>query len=206
MKDRKKLKLMAPSVAFFVIAVILPAAVLGFYGAVNYADATPQEFWKGVLINDQSAPIAALTIVGLVAAAMSTTDSQLFALGNESTILLKEDKKVRVKTKAMIFLFAVAALLFSVFSSDNLVPLARLSFAGTGVLAPMILLAIFSSKERKLPLWMPIATLIGLVIFILSALIFKITYFLGMRIELILYAILTGSAIYIHFSGRKVNA
>ncbi len=206
MKNRKQLRMMAPSVAFFVIAVILPATILGMYGAVKYPTQTPQEFWNGLLIQDQSPVIAALTIIGLIAAAMSTTDSQLFALGNESTILLKDDKNVQAKTKGLIFIFAVGALLFSIFSTDNLVPLARLSFAGTGVLAPMILLAIFSEENQKLGLLVPILSLVGLIIFITSTLIYSKVYFAGIRIELILYFVLSLVAIFTYFQSKKKTA
>ena len=195
MSSEKKLKMMAPSVAFFVIAVILPATFLGMYGAIKYADVSAQEFWKGILITDQSNAIAALTIVGLIAAAMSTTDSQLFALGNEASILLQKDEKVRQKTKGLIFLFAVASLLFSIFSDTGLVQLARLSFAGTAILAPMILLAIFSPRNIELGFFMPIISFISLILFMLCSFIFKIQMIAGIRVELILYSILTISAI-----------
>ena len=205
MKNRKKLRLMAPSVAFFVIAVIFPATILGMYGAVKYPDMTPTDFWNHLLIKDQSATIGALTIVGLIAAAMSTTDSQLFALGNEATILLKKDKNVQSKTKILIFLFAVSSLIFSMFSTDNLVPLARLSFSGTAILAPMILLAIFSESHHKLGMILPVLSFISLFIFLFACVAYHETHLGGIRIELILYFILSLVGILIYYKNKKVH-
>jgi solute:Na+ symporter, SSS family len=65
-----------------------------------------------------------------------------------------------------IILFAVAALVFSLFTSDQLVLLARVSFAGTAMMGPLIILAILSDRPQG---WfMIMMTGIGLVVFILS--------------------------------------
>ena len=96
-----------------------------------------------VLLEEQHEMIAAFIIIGLFAAAMSTSDSQLFAMGNEIKGLLgfKEDNLRPIRI--VILLFALSALVFSLVSSDELVLLARLSFSGTALMGPMILLGIF---------------------------------------------------------------
>ena len=149
MKNYNALKKMATSVGFFAILVILPTIIIGMYGAIFYAEVSTAEFLGGVLLNEQHEMIAALIIIGLFAAAMSTSDSQLFAMGNEikGLLRLKENDNLR-PIRLVILLFAISALIFSLLSSDELVLLARLSFSGTALMGPMILLGIFSQKPQ----------------------------------------------------------
>ena len=158
---------MATSVGFFAILVILPTIIIGMYGAIFYAEVSTAEFLGGVLLNEQHEMIAALIIIGLFAAAMSTSDSQLFAMGNEikGLLRLKENDNLR-PIRLVILLFAISALIFSLLSSDELVLLARLSFSGTALMGPMILLGIFSQKPQGFT--MIFLSSIGLLIFILS--------------------------------------
>ena len=137
------------------------------YGAIFYAEASTAEFLGAVLLNEQHEIIAALIIIGLFAAAMSTSDSQLFAMGNEikGLLRLKENDNLR-PIRLVILLFAISALIFSLLSSDELVLLARLSFSGTALMGPMILLGIFSQKPQGFT--MIFLSSIGLLIFILS--------------------------------------
>ena len=167
MKNYNALKKMATSVGFFAILVILPTIIIGMYGAIFYAEVSTAEFLGGVLLNEQHEMIAALIIIGLFAAAMSTSDSQLFAMGNEikGLLRLKENDNLR-PIRLVILLFAISALIFSLLSSDELVLLARLSFSGTALMGPMILLGIFSQKPQGFT--MIFLSSIGLLIFILS--------------------------------------
>jgi SSS family solute:Na+ symporter len=135
------------------------------YGAVNYPEASTADFIASVLLFDQHAAIAAITIIGLIAAALSTSDSQIFALGSELRSLLKgEEKIVLTKTRIAIVIFGGAALLLSIFSSDELVLIARVSFAGTSLLAPMVFSVVLS--KRKPGIEISLATLVGLLIFL----------------------------------------
>lgn len=111
--------------------------------------------------------IAVAVTVGLLAAAMSTADSQIFALGAELRSLLGGDERVvLVFTKLAIAGFALAALTFAILSSDELVLLARVSFAGTALLAPLIMAAVFSSRPMSARII--VATGITLSVFLLS--------------------------------------
>lgn len=196
MKSEKTLKKMAPSVAFFAIAVILPATFIGMYGAIKFADSTTQEFWFKVLVQEQPEALGALALIGLIAAAMSTTDSQLFALGNEASIFLEKDKNVQSKTKLLILLFTLTSLLFSIFSDNGLVQLARVSFSGTALLAPMILLSLYGREKGSLSLFTPVATLLGLLFFIYTTFInTNIKFIFGLRIDLFLFIVLSLIAI-----------
>lgn len=187
MKDNRAMYRMAVGVGTFAILVILPTVFIGLYGALKYPDMTAFEFLGQTLIRDQPSTLAAFVLIGLLAAAISTADSQIFALGTEMRSILKmgDDEKMLRTTKIGIGVFAVIALLFSIVSSDQLALLARTSFAGTSLLAPMIFSAIFFDNTEKLKA-LPIATLVGLLLFIGSLLGVVPDMFLGLRTDLFL--------------------
>lgn len=167
MKDYNALKRMAVAVGIFATLVILPTIIIGLYGSIYYTEASTAEFLGGVLLSEQNNVIASLTIIGLFAAAMSTSDSQLFAMGNEvrGLMQLKESQSLR-PIRLFILLFSISALLFSLISSDELVLLARLSFSGTAIMGPLIILGILANKPQGL--FMVWISLLGLLVFILT--------------------------------------
>ncbi len=168
LKNVKALHRMAVGIGFFAILVILPTAFMGMYGAVVYPDATTAEFLNLTFVTDQTNFVGAVVMIGLIAAAISTSDSQMFALGGELRSILKgEDKKMVFYARISIFFFAVFALIFALMSSDDLVLLARTSFAGTSLLAPMIFAGIFYDKSDELK-FIPLTTLITILVFIAS--------------------------------------
>jgi SSS family solute:Na+ symporter len=167
MKSTGTMFRMAVAVGTFAILVILPTIVIGLYGAIRYPDANVADFLGHVLLRDQAGFIAAAAIVGLFAAAMSTSDSQLFALGNELRGLLgHKGSDSLLPIRIAIICFAIASLIFSLVSSDQLVLLARISFAGTAMMGPLVILGIFSQKPQG---WfMILMSGLGLAAFILS--------------------------------------
>ena len=167
MKDNRSMYRMAVAVGTFAMLVIFPTILIGLYGAIKYPDASMADFLGRVLLFDQHGFIASAAVIGLFAAAMSTSDSQLFALGNELRGLLPGRGKESLRPIRMaIISFALAALLFSLFSSDQLVLLARVSFAGTAMLGPMVLLGIYARKPQGT--FIVFFTALGVVVFILS--------------------------------------
>ena len=185
MRDIRTTHKMAVAVGTFAMLVIMPTIAIGFYGAVKYADLTIGEYLTKVLLDDQLAVIGAAAIIGLFAAAISTSDSQLFALGSEIRSLLKgEDKKILTITRICIFIFALAALIFAILSGDDpqLVLIAQKGFAGTAIMGPMILTAIMSSKApSKIIIY---ATAVGLLWYLSSLLIDAIPrQFFGMNLD-----------------------
>ncbi len=169
MKNLRTTHLMAVAVGAFAILVILPTAFIGMYGAVRYADLSTADFLSQVLLYEQPGLIAALAVVGLLAAGLSTTDSQIFALGTELRSLLSgSDKQVMRYTKLSILVFALVALVFSVLATDQLVLLARVSFAGTSMLAPMILAGVLAHKPLGREII--VATALAIFTFLLSLL------------------------------------
>jgi SSS family solute:Na+ symporter len=168
MKDLRSTHRLAIAVGCFAMLIILPTAFIGFYGVVKYPDSSTADFLAGVLLFDQPGFIAAATIIGLIAAALSTSDSQIFAMGSELRSLIAIKDKTLTRTRIGIIFFALAALIFALVASDKLVMLARVSFAGTALSAPMILAAIL--RERPPSKWIVAMTALALVIFLLSLL------------------------------------
>ncbi|MGI9544714.1 MAG: sodium:solute symporter family protein [Cyclobacteriaceae bacterium] len=204
LKDIKSLHRMAVGIGFFAILVILPTAFMGMYGAVVYPDLTTPEFLHQAFIADQSNLIGAIVLIGLIAAAISTSDSQLFALGGElRSILVGEDQQMVKYARIGIFFFASLALIFALLSSDELVLLARTSFAGTSLLAPLIFTGIFYRNAYRLNTLLPLATLLGLILFVASLIGWVPNKVISVRLDLVLLAGLSLIAIGGIFLGKK---
>jgi len=184
MRDLRATHRMAVAVGCFAILVILPTIPIGLYGAIAYADYTTADFLSQVLLYDQANWIAAAAIIGLIAAAISTSDSQIFALGSEFRSLLGGTEKANLKrAKIAIVIFAFAAWGFSIAASDQLVLLARVSFAGTAMMGPMVLAGILSNKPQGKEII--IAAGIGLFAFLASLLGLLPNMIAGIRMDLI---------------------
>ena len=199
MKDGGSMRRMAVAVGIFAIMLILATIPIGMYGAVRYADLSVSDFLVNVLMFDQTPIIGAAVAVGLIAAAMSTADSQIFALGAEVRSLISgTERAVMLRTKLAIVFFAVAALVFAVLSNDQLVLLARVSFAGTAMLGPLVLAGIFSKTPPGLEVI--VVTAAGVVVFGISSLGVIPASVGGVRMDLLLFAVLglftCGSVLY----------
>ena len=83
LKDVRTSHFMALALGVFSMAVILPTIAIGMFGAIEYEGLSASDFLSRVLFFDQPAVIGATVAVGLIAAAMSTSDSQIFALGTD---------------------------------------------------------------------------------------------------------------------------
>lgn len=167
MRDTHAMQRMAIPFGVFAVLILLAVIPIGMYGSVHYADLPTSEFLANVLLFDQAPLVAAIVSIGLIAAAMSTADSQIFALGTELRSLLSgTERAVMLRTKLAILFFALAALVFSIFSGDQLVLLARVGFAGTSLLGPLVLAAVLA--ERPPGFEIVVATAAGLFLFLAS--------------------------------------
>ena len=166
MRDERSMIEMLLGMSVFVFLIITPTIAIGMYGAINYPDLSAGEFWVNTLVNDQPEIIGALAVVGLLAAAMSTADSQLFALESEVSPTIQTHSF----RKLPILIFAIMAFGLAVLSSSELVLLATVSFAGTSLLAPMILLAVLSKDGEHPPLLIPVVCGGSLLIYLESLL------------------------------------
>ena len=189
MRDGKSIKRMVVALGVFAMLVIIPTIAVGMYGAVVLAEATTADYLSQVLLFDHPAFLATIVLIGLVAAAISTSDSQIFAMGAEFRSLLAGDEKQNLfRTKIAIGIFALACLIFSILSNDQLVLLARVSFTGTALAGPMILLAVLKKTQLSpIILWV---TGISIIIFVLSLLGVIPSVIAGARVDLSLFLLL----------------
>ena len=203
MKDLRSMKRMAFAVGTFALVIIAATIFIGMYGAVHYPDASAQHFWARSLLYDQLAPIAGLAVVGLFAACLSTTNAQVFALGNELRSLLpRQEKPVMRTTKIALFFFAVLVLIFSIKMSDQLALLARVSFTGTSMMSPIILSAVI--LKRKPGKELIVISFIGLIIFLGSQAGIVPPKIGALNIDIALYIyIFVATAIALIISGRR---
>lgn len=188
LKSLKSVHKMAYAVGIFAILVILPTAFIGLYGAVKYPDASTADFLSNALLFDQAVPVAALAVVGLFAACLSTTNAQIFALGTELRSLLSGSDKFNMRvTQVSIVVFSLIVLVFSTYMSDELVLLARVSFTGTSMIAPVVLGAVIFKNPPKSLL---ILSSIALGYFVLSLAGFVPDRFGELPLDFVMYCIL----------------
>ena len=189
MKNMNETYKMAAGLCVVATMVFLATAFIGMYGAVKYNDVSTSEFISNTLLFDQPEALAALAIVGLFAAVLSTSNAQVFALGSEFRSLIKgDDRIVLLKTRISLVLFTIIVLIFSIVMSDELVLLARVSFAGTSMIAPIILVGILSKKKPGKELIL--ASSLALVVFLLSLAEIIPEAIAGIRIDLALHGFL----------------
>jgi SSS family solute:Na+ symporter len=203
MKNMNETYKMAAGLCVVATMVFVATAFIGMYGAVRYTGVSTSEFISNTLLFDQPVALAALAIVGLFAAVLSTSNAQVFALGSEFRSLIKgKDKAVLLKTRIALVLFTSIVLVFSIIMSDELVLLARVSFAGTSMIAPIILVGILSKKKPGKELIL--ASAFALLVFLLSLTEIIPEEIAGIRIDLALHGFL---AIFILVSlmVRKLN-
>jgi len=188
MKNLKSVHQMAYAVGIFAMLVILPTAFIGLYGAIKYPDASTADFLSQALLFDQAVPVAALAVVGLFAACLSTTNAQIFALGTELRSLLSGSDQFNMRaTKISILIFSIIVLVFSSYMSDELVLLARVSFTGTSMIAPVVLGAVIFKHPPKSLL---ILSSFALGYFILSLLGIVPDKIFGQALDFVMYGIL----------------
>ncbi len=188
MKNLKSVHKMAYAVGIFAVLVILPTAFIGLYGAVKYPDSSTADFLSAALLFDQANPIAALAVVGLFAACLSTTNAQIFALGTELRSLLSGSDKGNMRiTQLAILVFSLIVLVFSTYMSNELVLLARVSFAGTSMIAPVVLGAVIFKNPPKSLI---VVSALALGYFILSLLEWVPAGFAGLPTDAAMYCVL----------------
>jgi len=186
MRNFRSLGRMAVSLGIFAIVIILSTVFIGMYGAVKYPDASTADFLSNALLFDQKDIIGALAMVGLFAACLSTTNAQIFALGTELRSLMKgSDRKVLRNTRIGLFVFAIIALVFSTMMTDELALLARTSFTGTSMMAPVVFFAVLSKKKPPLSILFFSGT--GLIVLLLSLFHILPQQIGSFRIDFLLY-------------------
>ncbi len=191
LNERRKVPVLHASFTFL---LLIAGLIIGLYGAVAIPATTAPEF-IGKLILEQNAAIGAIALIGILAAAMSTSDSQFFALGCEiNNAFAKFSSKLKVSpivfVKIIILVFCVASFIVAIKSSQGLISLAVSGFMGTALMAPMVLVSILF-KRRSFGVLIPIVTVFSLVIFLTSLFGLAPKTLGGIRTDLILLAVNT---------------
>ncbi len=191
LNERRKIPVLHASFTFL---LLIAGLIIGLYGAVAIPAKTGPEF-IGKLILEQNPVIGAVALIGILAAAMSTSDSQFFALGSEiNNALGRFSRKLKVSpivfVKLVILVFCIASFIVAMKSSQGIISLAVAGFMGTALMAPMILTAILC-KGRSFNSVIPVVTVISLVVFLVSLFGLVPKMIMGLRIDLILLAINT---------------
>ena len=187
--ERRKVPVLHASFTFL---LLIAGLIIGLYGAVAISAKDGPEF-IGKLILEQNAAIGALALIGILAAAMSTSDSQFFALGSEiNNALGGASKRLRVSpvvfVKFIILIFCGAAFVVANKSSQGIISLAVSGFMGTALMAPMVLAATLV-KDKKLSGVVPVLTAASLIVFLAWLLGGVPKTVMGLRVDLALLAI-----------------
>ncbi len=172
---------------FFVILVILPTIFIGFKGSLIGKD----DFLLQILQEEVPPIFYALFVIGVLSASMSTSDSQLMAIGTEwasffSSKNIEENKNAKIFVKITALICSIIALILAQSSFKSLILFSINSFIGTSFLLPIL----YSLKVQKAKYILAFISFFCVAIFTASLLGFLPKYILHLRIELILYCII----------------
>ncbi|MGY0398352.1 MAG: sodium:solute symporter family protein [Ostreibacterium sp.] len=186
-KDDKSFALSTVALGIFAILVVLPTLFIGLRSVAIGGDSN---FMIRLLQSDVPAFFYALFIVGVLAAAMSTADSQLLAIGTEwgSAVTkgnIQDRQNARLLVKSIGVIVALISLILAQSSFKSLILFSINAFIGTSLLLPIIISAIIiSSVYRQL---LVSTSVISVIIFLLTILDILPRTYAGFRIELFLY-------------------
>ncbi|GAI46182.1 unnamed protein product, partial [marine sediment metagenome] len=117
------------------------------------------------------------------------------------SLLSGDEQRILLFTRIAILFFGLAAMVFSIFSSDELVLLARVSFAGTSLVGPLVLAGIFSRRPPGPEVI--IAAAVGVLLF-LASLLNLIPSMIGpLRLDLLLLAIGAFTLASVHYRNYR---
>ena len=191
LNERRRIPILHASFTFL---LLIAGLIIGLYGAIAIPAKTGPEF-IGKLILEQNPVIGAVALIGILAAAMSTSDSQFFALGSEiNNALGRFSRRLKISpivfVKIIILVFCVASFVVAMKSSRGIISLAVAGFMGTALMAPMVLTSILCKGRRFGPL-IPVVTLVSLIVFLASLFGLAPKMVMGLRIDLALLSVNT---------------
>lgn len=201
-KNNRTFALSSVALGLFALLVIVPTI---FIGLRSVAIAGEGNFLFNLIQNDAPAFFYALFIVGVWAAAMSTADSQLLAIGTEwSSALVAQDiqqhPSARILVKSVGAVVALLALVLAQSSFKSLVLFSINSFIGTSLLLPVVVAATVQSAWWRRVLVG--ASVVAVLIFLPAMLGILPRTILQLRLELWLYAMF---AVIIGLALRRVE-
>lgn len=201
-KDDKTFLLGTLFFTFFVVLVILPIMFIGFRGSLI----EETNYLKEILTKDVPEIFYALFIIGVISASMSTSDSQLMAIGTEwgsffTKNKLEKNKNAKIYVKTAAFITAFFALILAQSSFKSLILFSIKSFIGTSMLLPIVYSLWIKSKKLKNVLIS--ISIFNVTIFILILLDLIQKNIFGIKIELLLYLLMGTTMIMVYFLNKK---
>lgn len=196
----------AVGLGLFAILVILPTVFIGLRG-VAFSDGN---FLVQLLSNDVPPFFHALFIIGVVAAAMSTSDSQLMAIGTEwgssvSQGAIQDNPKARLMVKLGATLVALVALGLAQTSFQSLILFSINSFIGTSFLLPLIYTTALPRHQKGTRRFLVAVSCICVVMFfaVLAGLYPK--HIDSLRTEVVLYLGMLIATLTAHITNEKIT-
>lgn len=143
-KTKKALRTMLIAVPIYAILAIVPTIFIGFGAKLLDPNLVSGDMSFNTILQIFPEWIRAISIVGVVAASMSTADSQVLALASLVTRDLFRSKLKVARLSILVILILVFIL--SINPPKLMVTLSILSFAGTLQLAPTLIGGLFWSR------------------------------------------------------------
>ncbi len=204
--ERRKVPVLHASFTFL---LLIAGLIIGLYGAVAISAESGPEF-IGKLILQQNAVIGAIALIGILAAAMSTSDSQFFALGSEiNNAFSRFSRRLNISpivfVKLVILVFCFASFIVAIKSSKSLIQLALHGFMGTALMSPMIMTSILC-KQRRFNALIPIVTTVSLALFLMSLFGIVPKAVMGLRTDIILLGVNTLVTVMTVLTGRTSHS
>jgi len=148
-KNPMVLKRMMISTAFFASLVLVPPLILGLGAKVVWPSLKSGDMVLGRVLGELAPPLAALGVIAVFSAALSTIDSQLLLLSSLFTkdvyaeIKERDERKNLKIGRIVIGILIVIIFLISLNPPHLIVQLSILSFAGTLQLLPTVIGALY---------------------------------------------------------------
>lgn len=147
LKDKKALRTMMFAIPVFAVLAIVPTMFVGFGARLLDPALASGDLALSTVLGLFPPVIVAIAIVGVIAASMSTADSQVLAL---SSLVTRDLFRGKIRTARLsMFIIIGLAVLIAVQPPKLIVTLSILSFAGTLQLAPAMIGGLFWKKGNS---------------------------------------------------------
>ncbi len=184
----------------FVILVIIPTVVIGFKGSIMGRD----DFLIDILNGEIPPLFYALFVIGVLSASMSTSDSQLMAIGTEWASFFSKEKlldnaKAKFLVKFSALICSIVSLVLAQSDFKSLVLFAVNSFVGTSFLLPVV----YSLKFYKINHWLVFVSFFCVSVFLVSLFGLVPKEIVGLRVEIWLYLFMICSMAFAEKSSKS---
>ncbi|MCF7862258.1 sodium:solute symporter family protein [Candidatus Woesearchaeota archaeon] len=138
-KNRKVLKSMLIATPIIAFLAIVPTMFIGFGAKIIDPSLPSGDLALNTVLGIFPEIIVALAVIGVIAASMSTADSQILALSSLITKDLVKSKNKMMIARLSILAISILAYLIAMNPPKLIVTLSVLSFAGTLQIAPAMI-------------------------------------------------------------------